>query len=173
MVGTLRDVWRVHSAREEGGPPRWRSGAELPPVGKRLQSPYDPEVHYSTRRQLKWSGYKVHVTEACDANAAHLITHVMTCPAMQSDMASMVAIHQKLADKGLLPAEHFMDAGYVDADLLVASQRDILSRWRDRCAPCQRGQRKRNKPTSSGTLRSNGRASGSSALRVSVRRQRS
>lgn len=124
MVETLRDVWRVHYAREEGGPPRWRSGAELPPVGERLQSPYDPEVHYSTKRQLEWSGYKVHVTEACDADAAHLITHVMTCPAMQPDMASTAAIHQKLADKGLLPAEHFVDAGYVDADLLVASQRD-------------------------------------------------
>jgi len=124
MVGTLRAVWRVHYAREGDGPPRWRSGAELPPVGERLQSPYDPEVHYSTKRQLEWSGYKVHVTEACDADAAHLITHVMTCPAMQPDIASTAAIHQHLADKGLLPAEHFVDAGYVDADLLVASQRD-------------------------------------------------
>ena len=124
MIATLRDVWRVHYAREGGGPPRWRSGAELPPVGERLQSPYDPEVHYSTKQQLEWSGYKVHVTKACDADAAHLITHVMTCPAMQPDMASTAAIHAQLAAKDLLPAEHFVDAGYVDADLLVASRHD-------------------------------------------------
>jgi transposase len=124
MVGTLRDVWRVHYAREEKGPPRWRTGAELPPVGERLQSPYDPEAHYSTKRQMEWSGYKVHVTETCDEDAAHLVTHVMTGPAMQPDMTSTAAIHERLADKGLLPAEHFVDAGYVDAALLVGSRRD-------------------------------------------------
>jgi transposase len=124
MVKTLRDVWRVHYARQGSGPPRWRSGAELPPVGERLQSPYDPEMHYSTKRQMEWSGYKVHVTEVCDADAAHLITNVMTCPAMQPDMASTAAIHEQLAAKDLLPAEHFVDAGYVDAGLLVGSRRD-------------------------------------------------
>jgi transposase len=124
IVATLRDVWRIHYAREENGPPRWRAGAELPPVGERLQSPYDPEAHYSTKRQMEWSGYKVHVTETCDEDAAHLIAHVLTCPAMQPDMASTAEIHQCLADKGLLPAEHFVDAGYVDAALLVGSQRD-------------------------------------------------
>lgn len=124
MVGTLRAVWRIHYAREGDGSPRWRTGAELPPVGERLQSPYDPEAHYSTKREMEWSGYKVHVTETCDADAAHLITHVMTCPAMQPDMASTADIHECLANKGLLPAEHFVDAGYVDAALLVASQRD-------------------------------------------------
>ena len=76
MVATLRDVWRVHYAREGDGRPRWRAGAELPPVGERLQSPYDPEAHYSTKRQMEWSGYKVHVTETCDADGAHVVTHV-------------------------------------------------------------------------------------------------
>jgi transposase len=124
MVQTLRDVWRVHYAREGDGPPRWRAGSELPPVGERLQSPYDPEAHDSTKRQMEWSGYKVHVTETCDEDTAHLVTHVLTCPAMQPDMASTAAIHQDLADKGLLPAEHFVDAAYVDAALLVESRRD-------------------------------------------------
>jgi transposase len=124
MVQALRDVWRVHYAREGDGPPRWRAGSELPPVGERLQSPYDPEAHYSTKRQLEWSGYKVHVTETCDEDSAHLVTHVLTRPAMQPDMASTADIHQRLADKGLLPAEHFVDAAYVDAALLVGSRRD-------------------------------------------------
>src|SRR3954470_1626237 len=124
MVQTLRDVWRVHYAREGDGPPRWRVGTELPPVGERLQSPYDPEAHYSTKRRVEWSGYKVHVTETCDADAAHLITHVMTCPATQQDMTSTAEIHERLAAKGLLPSEHFVDSAYVDAALLVGSQRD-------------------------------------------------
>jgi transposase len=124
MVATLRDVWRVHYAREGDGPPRWRAGAELPPVGERLQSPYDPEAHYSTKRQIEWSGYKVHVTETCDDDAAHLVTDVRTCAAMEQDMTSTAGIHERLAAKGLLPAEHFVDSAYVDAALLVASRRD-------------------------------------------------
>ena len=63
--------------REENGrSPHWRAGAELPPVGERLQSPYDPEAHYSTKRGLERSSYKVHVTETCDADGAHVVTHV-------------------------------------------------------------------------------------------------
>ena len=124
MVKTLRDVWRVHYARDDEGRPRWKAGTELPPVGERLQSPYDPEAHYSTKRQIEWSGYKVHVTETCDDDAAHLVTHVMTCPAMQQDMTSTAEIHERLAAKGLLPAEHFVDSAYVDAALLVGSARD-------------------------------------------------
>ena len=73
---------------------------------------------------MEWSGYKVHVTETCDEDSAHLVTHVLTRPAMQPDMASTADIHRRLADKGLLPAEHFVDAAYVDAALLVGSRRD-------------------------------------------------
>jgi transposase len=122
MVQTLRDVWRVHYDREDDGRARWRAAAELPPVGERLQSPYDPEMHYSTKRQMEWSGYKVHVTETCDEDAAHLVTHVKTCPAMQQDMTSTAEIHERLAAKDLLPAEHFVDSAYIDAGLLVESQ---------------------------------------------------
>jgi transposase len=124
MVQTLRDVWRIHYARDDDSRPRWRSGAELPPVGERLQSPYDRDVHYSTKRQMEWSGYKVHLTETCDEDMAHLITHVMTCPAMEQDMTSTASIHECLSAKGLLPAEHFVDSAYVDAALLVSSQCD-------------------------------------------------
>lgn len=123
-VATLRTVWATHYARREGGAPRWREAKEWPPVGERVQSPHDPEMHYSTKRGMEWSGYKVHVTEACDDNTAHIITHVRTGPAMLPDMASTGAIHAALAAKGLLPDEHYVDAGYVDADLLVSSRRD-------------------------------------------------
>ena len=34
------------------------------------------------------------------------------------------AIHEALAGKGLVPGEHLVDAGYVDAELLVRSRED-------------------------------------------------
>jgi transposase len=124
MVRTLREVWRVHYAGGDNGQLRWQKIEELPPVAERMQSPHDPEAHFSMKRQLAWVGYKVHVTESCDDDAAHLITHVTTCPAMQPDMTSTAGIHEGLAAKGLLPAEHFVDSAYVDAGLLASSQRD-------------------------------------------------
>jgi transposase len=121
-IATLRTVWNTHYARHEDGTPRWREAKEWPPVGERVQSPHDPEIHYSTKRGMEWSGYKVHVTEACDAQAAHVITHVQTGPAMLPDMASTATLHAALAAKGLLPGEHYVDSGYVDAELLVSSR---------------------------------------------------
>src|SRR3982751_3766406 len=58
MVRTLGDVWRVHYARDDDGRLRWRSVAELPPVAERVQSPYDPEAHFSQKLQFGWTGYK-------------------------------------------------------------------------------------------------------------------
>src|SRR5215218_6871478 len=123
MVRTLREVWRVHYARGDDGQPRWRKVEELPPVAERMQSPHDPEAHFSMKRQFAWTGYKVHVTETC-GDAAHLVTDVTSCPAMQPDMASTAGIHESLAARGLLPAEHFVDSAYVDAGLLAGSRRD-------------------------------------------------
>ena len=60
MVQTLREVWRVHYVLDEK-PPRWRKTQDLPPVAERMQSPYDPEAHFSMKRQCGWTGYKVHV----------------------------------------------------------------------------------------------------------------
>jgi transposase len=43
---------------------------------------------------------------------------------MQLDMTGTADIHERLAAKGLLPAEHFVDSAYVNAGLLVGSRRD-------------------------------------------------
>ena len=53
-----------------------------------------------------------------------LITHVETTSAPVSDDAMTATIHAELDRKALLPAEHLVDTGYVDAKLLVESQRD-------------------------------------------------
>jgi transposase len=123
MVRTLRDVWRVRYARDAGRLRR-RPLPELPPTAERVQSPYDPEAHFSMKRQLRWTGYKVHVTETSDDDMAQVITDVATCPSMRPDMTGTAGIHGRLAAKDLLPAEHFADPGYVDAGLLVSSRRE-------------------------------------------------
>src|SRR5712691_10995096 len=87
--------------------------------------PTRQQAHYGNKRSLTWTGYKVHLTETCDDDEVHLITHVETTPAGVTDSELAAPIHQALANNALLPAEHLMDAGYVDADLLVKSQRDL------------------------------------------------
>ncbi|NEO00020.1 MAG: hypothetical protein F6K50_32485 [Moorea sp. SIO3I7] len=62
--------------------------------------------------------------ETCETNQVHLITHVETTPAQVQDVEQTAMIHQALAQKSKLPSQHFVDAGYVDAQLLVTSQND-------------------------------------------------
>jgi transposase len=166
MVRTMRDVWRIHYARDDGRP-RWRAGSELPPVGDRLQSPYDPEMHYSTKRKLEWSGYKVHVTETCDDDAAHVITHVKTCPAMEQDMTSTAEIHERLAAKELLPDEHSPPISTRPCWSTAGATTTFRSR--DRCAACRVGNPARGKATTCPGSRSTGSVSGSPARRARCR----
>ncbi len=66
-------------------------------------------------------GYKVHLSETCDEHLPHLITNVHTTPATTQDVACTADIQAALHHKQLLPSRHLVDAGYVDADLLVQS----------------------------------------------------
>src|SRR5579859_2899289 len=52
---------------------------------------------------ILWAGYKVHLTETCDDETPHLITHVETTPATIYDGAVLETIHAALAEKGLRP----------------------------------------------------------------------
>ena len=137
-VALLRRVWiqnfclmPAEAAPEERGTGigdavvRWRTAAEgFPTSLQMVASPYDPDVHYAKKRSTTWIGYKVHLTESCDDERPHLITHVETTPAPVVDRDALQPIHGSLAAKGLLPGKHLVDAGYVDADQLVASTRD-------------------------------------------------
>jgi transposase len=101
---------------------RWRTGDEQPPSAVRIASPYDLEARYSSKRDIHWVGYKVHLTETCDADHPDLITQVMTTPATTQDSVMGPTIHRDLAQRELLPGTHLLDSGYVDADLLVTAQ---------------------------------------------------
>ena len=87
----------------------------------RFDSPYDPEAHDGNTRTTTWTGSKVHLTETCDPHAPHLITHVETTAASTTDVTMTAPIHEALAAKALLPSTHVVDAGYIDATLLVSS----------------------------------------------------
>ncbi len=89
-----------------------------------VASPYDVEVRYSHKRGTEWRGYKVHLTETCDADQPHLITHVETTAATEQDGDAVVPIHEALARKAVVPKEHLVDRGYPSADLLVESRQD-------------------------------------------------
>ncbi len=71
---------------------------------------------------MNWTGYKVHISETCDDDQPHLITHVETTIAPQSDADMTQPIHAALAEKEYLPGVHLVDAGYVDAEQIINSQ---------------------------------------------------
>lgn len=120
-VEILRQVW-VQQYEVHDGQIRWRTAGNLPPARLMIQSPYDPEAHYSSRRSTTWTGYMVHVTETCDDDKPHLITHVETVPAPEPDSEVTETVHVALADKDLTPGQHLVDSGYVDAEQLVEAR---------------------------------------------------
>lgn len=120
MVQTLRQMWVQQFYATEGSV-QWRTEEDLAPSAMLIHSPYDVDARFSTKRDILWAGYKVHVTETCDEETPHLITHVETTPATTYDGAVMETIHDALEEKELLPEEHVVDSGYLDAEVLVSS----------------------------------------------------
>jgi len=137
-----REVIRAREADTDG----------LPPGRTRLSSPYDLDTRWAAKGDdLFWNGYKVHITETCegpdpdapaDAPAdvspedrsdgedlvgerPNIIVGVATTDATVPDTRMTDPVHAALAQRGLLPAEHFLDSGYPSAALVVAS----LHRW--------------------------------------------
>jgi transposase len=111
----------------------------LPPGRSRIVSPYDTDARWGGKRDLTWCGYKLHVSESCDAQPPadspadndpvsdqppNLITNVATTDASVPDSVMTEPIHHDLAQRGLLPDEHYVDSGYPSADLLISSLTD-------------------------------------------------
>jgi transposase len=120
-VEILRQVW-VQQFWCDQGQVRQRAVDNMPPVGAWIRSPFDVEARYGTKRQTEWVGYKAHLTETCDRDLPRLITHVATTPATDPDSTVTGSILDDLAAVDLLPAQHLVDAGYVEADHLVTSR---------------------------------------------------
>jgi len=122
-VQTVRRVWvqYVHAPDASDKVVRLRDPRDMPPGDRTIESPDDPDARYHTKRQTSWTGYSVHLTEACDEDAPHFVTHVATVPATTNDVEMTATIQADLAARDLLPAEHLLDAGYVNARRLVTS----------------------------------------------------
>jgi transposase len=129
-VHTLRRVWQRHYRREptdnneddSPGTVRFTTQEELADNQDPIETPYDGEARYRNKRGLDWIGYTVHLSETCDEEQVHLITHVKTTPANIAEARCTDAIQRALVANGRAPKTHLADAGYIAADLLVQSE---------------------------------------------------
>ena len=121
-IPVLRQVWAQQYIRTDSGL-RWREDTALPPAVALIQSPYDPEAHYSKKRETAWVGYKAHLTESCDVDRPHAVTQVTTTLAPIPDGTQTEPIMADLATHRRLPAQLVVDPGYVDGAQVETAQR--------------------------------------------------
>ncbi|MFI6663313.1 IS1182 family transposase [Streptomyces sp. NPDC050523] len=123
QVEVLRQVWVHHFYWDADGSLRWRDGHALPPASLRFDSPYDTDAHYCVKRDTAWSGYRTHFTETCDEERPELVVHVATTISTVQDIEMTDTIHDELAERHLLPAEHVVDSGYICPARIERAQR--------------------------------------------------
>lgn len=131
-VTTLRQLWQDHYERQAGKGPtetpqapnqvRFKAVRALPRAAEHIESPYDIDARYRTKGSTQGTGSMVHGSETCEDTTPHLLTHVHTTTAAVHEAMCTEDIHEALAEQDLAPTEHFVDAAYVDAALLVHSR---------------------------------------------------
>jgi transposase len=121
-VQLLQQFWRQEYTVDAAGHYAVRDPKAAPAATEHLESPYEPEARFATKRGMHWTGYKVHVTEVCDADAPHLLTQVSTTIAPATDVRQLPLIHDALAQRALIPTTHLVDAGYISARNVVESR---------------------------------------------------
>jgi transposase len=122
-IEILRQVW-LQQYYQQGEQVQWRDNQILgiPPNQILIQSPIDIEARNRTKRELNWTGYLVHLTETCDEDTPNLITNVETTPATTGDEKMTLVIEDHLAQKELLPQQHFVDTSYGHVGNVMTSQ---------------------------------------------------
>jgi transposase len=110
-VGRLRQFWQQEYIQDAAGGYELRDPKAVPAASDHLESPYEPEARFATKRGMQWTGDKVHRSETCDEALPHLVTQVTTTIAPATDVAQWIPIQQALARRHLLPAQHIVDAG--------------------------------------------------------------
>ena len=130
LTSNGREVIKRREAEQDG----------LPPGRGRVSSPYDLDARWAAKGDdLFWNGYKLHVTETCHdapadeteaanhrgraAQPPNIITNVATTHAAVPDSAATIPLHQALAERDLLPAEHYVDSGYPSLQLVTEVRR--------------------------------------------------
>lgn len=123
QVEVLRQMW-VQQFHLVGSEVERRDPKDRPPGAKRLVTPYDVQARGSVKRDTMWDGYKVHLTETCEADTVHLVTNVTTTVATVPDDRMAAVVHTGLTARGLLPDEHWVDAGYANSSALADARID-------------------------------------------------
>jgi transposase len=121
-VGLLRQFWEQEYVRSAAGGYELRDPKAVLAASDHLESPYEPEARFATKRGMRWTGYKVHLTETCDDELPHVVTQVSATIAPATDVAQLLPIQDALAQRHLLPAQQFVDAGYVRAANVIQSR---------------------------------------------------
>jgi len=116
-VQVLQLVWPQYYEEREGQV-YWRDG---PAQGAQetIVSPYDPDARLAQKGAIAWCGYKVHLTETCEADLPELVVQVKTTLAPRPDVKDTLAVQQELAQRQLLPQDHLLDGGYLESEVLV------------------------------------------------------
>ena len=122
-VEILRRIW-IQQFYVNNGSLQLREPSNCPPGAILINSPYDTDARLSKKRNREWTGYKVHLSETCDEDAPHLITYVATTSSTKKDHEIMENLHGSLSRQDLSPSQHLVDAGYIDAELLVTSSQN-------------------------------------------------
>ena len=121
----LRQIWVQQYYMDASGDAAvvcMREPGNLPPAEYCICSPYDPDARYARHNEQAWVGYRTHLTESCDPDAQiHIITQVETVLAPTQDVEVVATIHADLTEQGLKPKQHYVDAAYLSADLLVST----------------------------------------------------
>jgi len=122
-VETLRRIW-IQQFMTVDGVAHLRPSESQPSSSARIQSPYDTQARFASKRSTKWVGYKVHLTETYGEETPNVITNVQTEQSTVNDNYSLPEIHERLSKSELLPDKHLVDAGYIEASNLVESRRE-------------------------------------------------
>src|SRR5258708_1593189 len=116
-VQVLQLVWPQYYEEREGQV-YWRDG---PAQGAQetIVSPHDPDARLAQKRDTAWCGYKVHVTETCEADLPELIVQVKTTLAPRPDVKEMLELQRELEQRQFVPEVHLVDGGYLESEVMV------------------------------------------------------
>ncbi len=104
-------------------------GPTAPPAVKRpsgqaiIESPHEPEARRGTKRSQSWTGYKVQVSESCDDGGPRFIVDLEATGALENDSPQLAPLRARLHQRGLTPAQQWVDQGYMSGQALWESER--------------------------------------------------
>jgi transposase len=119
-VQVLQTVW-TQQFREEAGKVVYQKGMSYD-GHTQIQTPHDPQARYSKKRTQEWVGGKVQATETDDEGYPHLITDIAGTCSSQTDYEALAVIQARLQKRQCLPAQQYVDSGYMSGPNLEHSQ---------------------------------------------------